>query len=310
MEYRKLGNTQLHVSLLSYGASPLGSVFRDIDEADGIRTVHEALDLGINLIDVSPYYGLTKAETVLGKALASIPRDQVVLSTKAGRYGDDRFDFSAERITRSVEESMRRLNVDYIDILHLHDIEFGRMEQIIEESIPALYRLKEQGKIRYVGVTGLPLAIYRKVLDHVHVDTVISYCHHALNDASLADLMPYFKEKGTGVINASPLSMGLLSQRGAPDWHPASEDIKRYCRLAAQHCVSKGVDIAKLALQFAVSHPDIPTTLTGTASPVNIRKSLRWIEEPIDEQLLQEVQDILRPIMNKTWPSGREENHA
>lgn len=308
MKYRRLGNTELNVSILGYGASPLGSVFRDIDEADGIRTVHEALDLGINLIDVSPYYGLTKAETVLGKALKSVPRDRFILSTKAGRYGSEEFDFSAERITRSVEESMRRLNVEYIDILHLHDIEFGDMKQIVEESIPALQRMQEQGKIRYYGVTGLPLAIYPKVLDRIHADSIISYCHYSLNDTSLADLLPYFAEKGTGVINASPLSMGLLSQRGAPEWHPAAADIKEYCRRAARYCADRGEDIAKLALQFSVSHEQIPTTLTGTANPANIRNNVRWIEEPLDEQLLQEVQDILQPIMNKTWPSGREEN--
>ena len=132
MKYRQLGNTGLKVSILGYGASPLGSVFRPIDEAEGIRTVHEALDLGINLIDVSPYYGLTRAETVLGRALRGVPRDRYILSTKSGRYGADEFDFSAERIVRSVEESMRRLNVDHIDILHLHDIEFGDLRQIVE----------------------------------------------------------------------------------------------------------------------------------------------------------------------------------
>jgi aryl-alcohol dehydrogenase-like predicted oxidoreductase len=308
MQYRKLGNTGLEVSILSYGASPLGSVFRDIDEAEGIRTVHEALDLGINLIDVSPYYGLTKAETVLGKALKSVPRDRYILSTKAGRYGADVFDFSAERIIRSAEESMRRLQIDYIDILHLHDIEFGDLNQVVEESIPALQKLKEQGKIRFYGITGLPLAIYPKVIDRVHVDAVISYCHYSLNDTSLERLLPYFEEKGTGVINASPLSMGLLSLRGAPDWHPADQEIRECCRRAARYCAERGEDIAKLALQFSVRNERIPTTLTGTANPENIRKNVKWIEEPIDEQLLREVQDILQPIMNKTWPSGREEN--
>jgi len=308
MQYRKLGNTGLEVSILSYGASPLGSVFRDIDEAEGIRTVHEALDLGINLIDVSPYYGLTKAETVLGKALKSVPRDRYILSTKAGRYGADVFDFSAERIIRSAEESMRRLQIDYIDILHLHDIEFGDLNQVVEESIPVLQKLKEQGKIRFYGITGLPLAIYPKVIDRVHVDAVISYCHYSLNDTSLERLLPYFEEKGTGVINASPLSMGLLSLRGAPDWHPADQEIRECCRRAARYCAERGEDIAKLALQFSVRNERIPTTLTGTANPENIRKNVKWIEEPIDEQLLREVQDILQPIMNKTWPSGREEN--
>lgn len=308
MKYRKLGNTGLEVSILGYGASPLGSVFREIDESEGIRTVHEALDLGINLIDVSPYYGLTRAETVLGKALRDVPRDRYILSTKAGRYDEDSFDFSADRIFRSVEESMKRLHVDYIDILHLHDIEFGDLEQIIEESIPALERLKEQGKIRFYGVTGLPLKVFEKVLDRVHVDAIISYCHYSLNDTSLADMLPYFQEKGTGVINASPLSMGLLSERGAPDWHPADEEIRKYCKMAADFCAEQGENIAKLALQFSVSNENIPTTLTGTANPVNIRNNVKWIGEPMDEQLLKEVQNILQPIMNKTWPSGREEN--
>jgi len=125
MNYRPLGTTGLNVSALSYGASALGSMYGNIDESQGIPTVHEALDLGINLIDVSPYYGLTKAETVLGKAIQQTDRSKFILSTKAGRYGENEFDFSPNRIITSVEESMRRLNTDYIDILFLHDIEFA-----------------------------------------------------------------------------------------------------------------------------------------------------------------------------------------
>src|SRR6266481_5574489 len=122
MIYRRLGRTNLQVSALSYGASPLGSVFRPIDEAEGIRTVHTAIDLGINFIDVSPYYGLTLAETVLGKALATLPRDRYILATKVGRYGADEFDFSAERVLRSIDESLERLQTDHIDIITCHDV--------------------------------------------------------------------------------------------------------------------------------------------------------------------------------------------
>ena len=111
MQYRQLGNTGMEVSAISFGASSLGSVFRQINESDGIRTVHTAVDLGINFIDVSPYYGLTRAETVLGKALREIPRDSYYLATKVGRYGAEmaEFDFSAERVTASVDESLNRL---------------------------------------------------------------------------------------------------------------------------------------------------------------------------------------------------------
>ncbi len=309
MKYRILGNTSLSTSVLSFGASSLGSVFRDIDEAEGIRTVHEALDLGINLLDVSPFYGLTKAETVLGKALEGIPRDKYILSTKAGRYGEDEFDFSPARIIRSVDESLQRLKLNYIDILHLHDIEHVDINRVIEESIPTLYMLKEQGKIRFHGISGLPLKIYPTVMDRVQVDAMITYCHYSINDTSLLDLLPYLEEKKAGVINASPLSMGLLTHRGTPSWHPATSEIKEVCKKAAAYCAARGAELAKLAVQFSVENERIPTTLVGTANPENIRKNVQWIEEPMDRELLLEVQQILQPVLNKTWPSGRLENN-
>ncbi|GIP49655.1 oxidoreductase [Paenibacillus sp. J53TS2] len=307
MHYRKLGNTGLDVSALSFGASSLGGVFRDIQKEEGIRTVHTAIDMGINLIDVSPYYGLTKAETVLGEALRSIPRNRYVLSTKAGRYGQDEFNFSRNRLIRSAEESMQRLGTDYLDILLLHDIEFGSLEQVLEEGIPALEQLKKSGKIRFFGVSGLPLSIFDVVLSRISLDVILSYCHYSLNDTTLLGLLPMLEQQGTGLINASPLSMGLLSNRDVPKWHPASEDIKAVCRRAAEYCRSNGADIAKLAVQYATANERISTTLVSTANPENIRNNILWTEEPIDERLLKEVLEILKPIDGATWPSGRAE---
>ena len=309
MEYRALGKTGLKVSALSFGASSLGSVFRPVDEAEGIRAVHVALNLGINLIDVSPYYGLTKAETVLGKALKGIPRDTYYLATKVGRYGDDTFDFSARRVTASVDESLARLNAGHVDIIQCHDIEFGHLDQVVGEALPALRQLQKQGKVRFVGVTGLPLKIFRHVLDRAEVDTILSYCHYSLNDTSLSMLVPFLKEKQVGIINASPLSMGLLSDRGAPAWHPASAEIRAACARAAALCRARGTDLSKLALQFSVAHPDVATTLVGTASPQNIANNVRWLDEPIDQELLSQVMQILLPVRNQTWPSGRPENN-
>jgi L-galactose dehydrogenase len=309
MDYRPLGKTGLQVSALSYGASPLGSVFRPIDVSEGIRTVHTALDLGINFIDVSPYYGLTKAEAVLGKALATVPRDRYYLATKVGRYGENDFDFSAPRVTTSVGESLRRLGVDHIDLIQCHDIEFGSLDQVVEETLPALRKLRDQGKVRFIGITGYPLQIFRSVLDRAEMDTILSYCHYSLNDASLETLIPYLQQKEVGIINASPLAMGLLTERGAPDWHPAPDALKAACVKAAAHCRSKGADISQLALQFAVSNPAIATTLVGTASPENLRKNITWIQNPPDPELLAEVQAILAPVRNMTWPSGRPENN-
>ncbi|MBW3625804.1 MAG: aldo/keto reductase [Armatimonadetes bacterium] len=309
MQTRLLGRTGLNVSVLSLGASPLGSVFRNIDESEGIRTVHEAIDLGINFIDVSPYYGETQAETVLGKALKGFPRDSYILATKVGRYGPDRFDFSAERVTRSVDESLERLRVDVIDVIQCHDIEFGSPNQVIEETIPALRRVREQGKARFIGITGLPLKIFREVLSRTEVDTILSYCRYSLNDASLESIIPFLKEKGVGIISASPLSMGLLTERGAPVWHPAPDALKAAARKAAEHCRERGEDLSRLALQFAVANPDIATTLVGTASLENLKKNVEWAQSPPDPELLNEVREIFRPVQNLTWPSGRPENN-
>ncbi|MBD2869220.1 aldo/keto reductase [Paenibacillus arenilitoris] len=307
MKYRKLGKTGLDVSVLSFGASSLGSVFRETDDAESVRTVHEAVDRGINLIDVSPYYGLTKAETVLGKAMAGLPREKLILSTKAGRYGADEFDFSGRRILASVEESLERLGTDYIDILFLHDIEFAPFEQVAEEAFPALDKLKEQGKIRFSGVSGLPLAVFERSLAARELDAVLSYCHYSLNDTSLLDILPLLERREVGLVNASPLSMGLLSLRPAADWHPADAELRAACKKAAEHCAAKGADIAKLAIQFSTANERIPTTLVSTANPANIRRNIEWTDEPMDEELLGEVLAILRPVHNRSWPSGRAE---
>ncbi len=309
MEYRTLGKTGLEVSVLSFGASSLGSVFRQIDEDEGIRAVHVALDMGLNFIDCSPFYGLTRAETVLGKALQGIPRHQYVLATKVGRYGEDEFDFTAARVTRSVDESLQRLGVDYIDIIQCHDIEYGSLDQVVEETLPALRRVQAAGKVRFVGITGFPLAIYRAVMERIDVDSILSYCHYSLNDTSLTGLIPYLQAKHVGIIGASPLSMGLLTHRGAPVWHPATNEIKRTCAQAVQFCRQQGVDMARLAIQFALRNPDIHTTLVGTANPDNMRRNIEWLEMPYDEELVNRVLDVLAPVRDKTWMTGRPENN-
>lgn len=304
MKYRKLGHTGLEVSALSFGASSLGSVFRPTDDKESIATVHAALDCGINLIDVSPYYGLTKAETVLGKAIKDVPRDKFLLSTKAGRYGPELFDFSAKRMVSSLDESLARLHTDYVDMLFLHDIEFVEPSIILEEAFPALLRLKEQGKVRHIGISGLPISLFQKLIPQIDADVLLSYCHYSLNDTSLLDLLPLLQERGVGLVNASPLSMGLLSTRETAAWHPASQALKEQCRKAALFCAEQGADIAKLAVQFSTANDEIPTTLVSTANPANIVANSKWSEEPLDEALLQRVLDILAPVRNETWNSG------
>ena len=309
MEYRTLGGTGLQVSVIGYGASSLGGVFGDIDESTGISALHRSFDLGVNFVDVSPYYGLTVAETVLGKGLKGVPRDSYVLATKVGRYGADTFDFSAERVTRSVDESLARLGVDHIDLIQCHDIEFGDLDQIINETIPALRNLATTGKVRFVGVTGYPLGGLDKVTAAVPVDTILTYCRYNLQDTSLARWMPAFTQRGVGVINASVLAMGALTNRGAPPWHPAPASLLEVCAKAAKLCDERGTDIAKLAMQFALARTDVASTLVGSADPANMERNIAWAQEPLDPELLADVEAVLAPVRDVSWPTGRPENN-
>jgi aryl-alcohol dehydrogenase-like predicted oxidoreductase len=280
-----------------------------VDESVAIRTVHTALESGINFIDVSPFYGYTKAEEVLGKALKGVPRDRYFLATKVGRYGDAEFDFSAKRSAASIDESLQRLGIDYVDIIQSHDNEYGVLNQVVNETIPALRQIQKQGKARFVGITGYPLKIFDTILSSTEVDTILSYNHYSLNDTTLAGLLPWLREKGVGIINASPVSQGLLTNHELPAWHPAPEDVRKACADAAAYCRSQGTDIAKLAMQFSLSNPEIHTTLVGTADPANIVKNVKWIEEPIDKVLLGNVQRILATIKDRGWVLGRPENN-
>jgi L-galactose dehydrogenase len=311
MQYRLLGRTGLKVSALALGGSSLGSAFRAIDEGEGIRAVHTAIDHGINLIDTAPYYGATTAETVLGKALRTVPREKYYLATKVARYGPEikDFDFSAKRVTASVDESLARLGVSYVDFIQVHDMEFGDLDQIVNETIPALQQVKAQGKARFVGISCLPVRLFRQVIDRVAVDQIQSYCHYCLNDTALADLLPYLQEKGVAIFNSAPLAMRLLSDAGPPAWHPAPAVLRAKCAEAAALCRSRGTDLGKLALQFSLANPGIQTNIVGTADPRRVLENIRDISEPLDETLLADVQKILAPVHNLTWPSGRKENN-
>lgn len=316
MIYNELGKTGMKVSNISFGASSLGGVFRQISEDEALKAVFTAIDNGINFIDVSPYYGHLKAETVLGKALKQIPRDRYYLSTKVGRYGRDGvnlWDYSAKRVTESVYESMERLNIDYIDLINVHDIEFqasmeGGLQKVVDETLPALVALREKGVVGHVGITDLQPENLKWVIEHSEpgtVESVLCFCHYSLNDDMLLDYLDFFESNGIGVINASPLSMGLLSDRGTPEWHPAPQPLKDACRRAAEYCRSKDYPIEKLAMQFSTSlNPRIATTLFSSANPKNVLKNINYVSEPMDKQLVKDVQAIIGDQMRVRWKNS------
>lgn len=310
MDYSTLGKTNLKVSRLSFGASALGGVFRDIDESDGIRAVHAALDAGINYFDVAPAYGGTVAETVLGQALKGIARDRYVLSTKAGKYtqpgayGADELNYSETRIRAGLDESMIRLGVEYIDIVHLHDFEYqgrSKADWAFSEGFPALVKLKEEGRIGNVSAGIYPLDLWQRVIAEAPVDAILTHNHYCLNDTRGLELVEPCQAKNIGMINASPFASGALTGGKMADWHPANSEERALFAEAATFCENAGTSIAKLAFQFACQNTPFHTTMFSTARTASLARNLEWYGEPYDATLLAEVKKILAPVMDQQW---------
>ncbi len=295
-----------------------------MDAEEGKRAVHLAFEKGINFFDTSPFYGDTKSESALGAAIKDLPRDEIVVATKVGRYGAETFDFSAERVMASVDESLERLGISYIDLIQCHDMEFVHLDQILNETLPALSELKRLGKVKHIGITGLPLKIFEYILDRVPVgtvDCVLSYCHYTVCDSTLDNIVPYLKSKHVGIINASPLCMGLLTKRGPPVWHPAPAELIHAAKAAADACTDLGVDIADVALQYSLKNESIATTLVGMCTTEQVEENCAAVIKAFDQQsqrhthdsafdhASQAVHDLISPVHNMTWPSGLAQNN-
>lgn len=310
VERRVLGQTSLEVSIIGFGASPLGNVFGQMDTAEGVAAVRYAIDSDINFFDVSPYYGLTLAETQLGKALQGY-RDRVVLATKCGRYGAKEFDFSAKKITSELEKSLKRLRTEHVDLLQAHDVEFGDVHQIVEETIPAMRVLQRQGKARYIGITGYSLKNLIEIASRVKVDNILTYCrYNLLIDDMEKTLVPFAKTHGISIVNASPLHMGLITKRGAPVWHPAPPEVRQAAQQIVELCASRGYDASELALKYCFDNKDVGSTFVGISSREDVDASLKALQMKGDAELLGDIAKLVKPVRNFVWSSGRVENRG
>jgi L-galactose dehydrogenase len=309
MKRKVLGDTGLEVPELGFGAATLGDVYGAADPAETVRTVHLALDEGMNLFDTAPYYGLGLAEERLGAALKG-RRRHALIATKCARYDFDRFDFSAASVRQSIEDSLHRLQTDYVDILHVHDVEFGSVRQIIDETIPELRRVQQEGKARFIGITGLSLVALRRIASETPVDCILSYCRYNLLNTDMDEILTSFtRSHGVGLFNASPLHMRLLAQAGPPSWHLAAAEVKEAARRIVQLCGRRGVAAPAVALQFALQHPDVACTVTGISNCDELRANLRAISARPDWDLIREIEEIARPVRGLIWPTGRPENY-
>lgn len=310
MERRALGRTGLDVSIVSFGTAPLGGLFGSVDDSDTAQIVDEVLDSGINLIDTSPYYGL--AEERLGRALTPSKRDKVILATKAGRYGIDDFDFSPKRIRESLDNSLRLMGTDYVDIFQLHDIEFVELNSIFEDGLAELHALKDAGKCRFIGMTGYPVPTFHRVIQETDLDVVLTYAKSTLlDDAFTTELLPLAEEKGVGMMNAAAVALGLLTPQGprfAYD-HPAPKPVQRAAAGMRGLFERRQADIAFFANQYSIQRSMAATTVIGSAKLPHIRSAIKAATTPIDEALLAECLQ-LRPARDlRAWKVGLEENN-
>ncbi|NCA12268.1 aldo/keto reductase, partial [bacterium] len=234
MNTRPLGTTGLEVPILAFGASSLGQEFRSITLDEALGSVHAALECGMNLIDTSPFYGRGMSEVLLGVALRSIPRHEYLVCTKLGRYDLAHFDFSAARVAESVDVSLHRLGTDHLDIILCHDVEFVPLQRIVDETLPALRKIQQAGKVRFIGFSGYPQKIFRFICDQARVDCVLNYNQYTLQNTRFADeTIPSLKERGIGVMSAGPFSARLLTDAPLPVWLKEPEEVRAAARRAA-----------------------------------------------------------------------------
>ena len=309
MDYNELGSTGLRVAPVALGTGSIGEMFGPASVEDAVRVVHWAIDHGINLIDTSTYYG--SAEERLGIALAG-RRDSVILATKAGRFGFDDFDFSPSRIRRSLEHSLSVMKTDFVDVFHLHDVECVPLDDVLTEGFATLQELKDEGKCRFVGMTGYPLRMIERVMRETDVDVVLNYAGATLLDSSLTEtVVPLAAERGVGVISAAAVALGLLTPGGSNIQidHPATpviaESADRMRALAAE----RGVDISFAANQFAVQRSGAATTVVGTSKIRHLESAIRAAEEPIDAELAEAFLALRPPLGERRWISGLPENN-
>jgi len=312
MKYVNLGTTDLQVSHVGFGCAGLGNEYGDMSDENATRAVSYAIERGVNYFDTSAYYGRGLSEERVGRALEG-RRSEVVLATKGGRFDappETGFDFSYDGIIGMCEASLTRLRTDYIDIYQLHDIEFGDKTEVFEDAVRALVDLKTAGKVRCIGVTGYPLPLLIAAVEAFDLDSVLSYCRYNLMDRSAQrELIPVAQRRGTPVINASILHMGMLSDRGPQDWHPAPDHLKDAARRAVAYCTEIGISVSDLATQFAVANEDVAVTLLGSSKIETIRRSLDAAEQPLNDEHVSAFEAVLgSDNLNVAWTLGRPEH--
>ncbi|XP_074097297.1 uncharacterized protein LOC141526275 [Cotesia typhae] len=313
MKYLPLGKTGLMVSKLSFGGGPLGCHYGTYDEDEAIETIRQAIRQGINYIDTGYWYGQGRSEITIGKALKGIPRKAYYIATKIGRYELDyqnMFDFSIEKTRESLKKSLERLQVDYVDVIQVHDIEFApSLDMIITQTLPELSRQVASGKARHIGLTGYPISVLKECISrsNIIIGCILTYTRYTLFDQTLLEYLPFFKEHNIGVINGAAVSMRLLTNQSPPEWHPADDKIKKTCREAAEYCKKSGSDLARLAVWFSMQCDGIATNLIGIQNMEQLKTNIDIATNGISDKELQLLDNLQKNFFSKIKGSHWEE---
>jgi len=309
MRTRPLGRTGMIVSELGFGCAPLGDEYGALDDAAAIRLVHAAIEAGISLFDTAPYYGRTLSEERLGRALEG-RRDGVILATKCARHDLREFDFTAAGVQRDLQDSLRRLRTDRIDLYQIHDVEFGEESLILEETLPALMEMKRRGDVLAVGITGLSLPMLVRLAEAFPVDTILSYCHA---DLLARDFFPAIEgvaaRDGIGLINASITHMGVLSPQGPQEWHPAPPEVFAAGDRVRALCTEHGQNVAEVALRFSLDYEGPHSTLIGVSTEEQLRSCLSALDTETPPELLAAIDDAVGDALDLRWHDGLPENY-
>ncbi|MFI6059685.1 aldo/keto reductase [Streptomyces sp. NPDC051286] len=316
MRRNRLGTSAVEVTELSFGAAAIGNLFREVDPAQAAAAVDAAWDDGVRYFDTAPHYGLGLSERRLGAALRHRPRDSYVVSTKVGRLLDPlpadpiasydglsegfavpathrrRWDFSADGVRRSIEDSLERLGLDRIDIAYLHDPD-DHAEAAFREAYPTLEKLRSEGVVAAIGAGMNQTAMLTRFLRDTDVDTVLCAGRYTLLDQSaLAELLPEATARGRSVVVGGVFNSGLLADpRPGATYDYTAAPLTLLDRALRIKAVAEGhgVPLRAAALHYPLAHPAVATVLVGTRSPDEIRDAADLLSREIPDALWDEL---------------------
>ncbi len=291
---------------LGLGCAQLGNLYTAIDDATATATVRAAWDAGIRYFDTAPHYGLGLSERRLGAALAGRPRDEYTVSTKVGRLlvpdpaGADRpdpdgfvvaaghrrvWDFTADGVRRSLDDSLTRLRLDRVDLVLLHDPE-AHVRPALGEAYPALHDLRSQGVIRAVGVGSKQTAVLTRFARETDLDVLmVAGRYTLLEQPALDTLLPAAQDRGVAVLNAGVFNSGLLAAAQPTsdsryEYTSAPPALIRRAAAIAAICARHGTTLPAAALAFAAAHPAITTVVVGAQTPTQVRQNCAHAAAP------------------------------